>query len=68
MQHTTYVVVAEFEDVESARVVRDMLIAKGIEARTFNEVIPSYISRRNQPVRVCVHKADKAIAERIINE
>jgi len=49
-------------------VVRDMLIAKGIEARTFNEVIPSYISRRNQPVRVCVHKADKAIAERIINE
>ena len=68
MQHTTYVVVAEFEDVESARVVRDMLIAKGIEARTFNEVIPAYISRRNQPVRVCVHKADKDIAERIINE
>ncbi len=67
-QQTTYVVVAEFEDVESARVVRDMLTANGIEARTFYEVIPAYISRRNQPVQVCVRKADKTIAENLINE
>lgn len=67
-RQTTYVVIAEFEDVESARVVRDMLTANGIEARTFYEVIPAYISRRNQPVQVCVRKADKTIAENLINE
>lgn len=68
LHDTPYVTVAEFEDVESARLVRDMLIARGIEARTFYEVIPAYISRRNQPVCVCVRKADKSVAEKIINE
>lgn len=62
-----YVVVAEFGEVESARVVRDMLKDNGIEAITYNEVIPSYIDRKDKPVQVCVRKSDKMIAENLIN-
>ena len=67
-QAETYVPVADFNDVESARIVRDMLISKGIDAITYNEVIPDFISREIKPIQVCVSKKDKEIAVKLIND
>lgn len=62
----TYVTVAECKDVESARIIKNMLESNGIEATTYGESSPEYLGY--VPVRVLVKRKDKEAAEKLINE
>ena len=62
----SYVTVAECKDVESARIIKNLLESNGIEATTYGESSPEFLG--NVPVRVIVRKKDKEAAEKLINE
>lgn len=62
----TYVTVAECKDVESARIIKNLLESNGIEATTYGESSPEYLGY--VPVRVLVKRKDKEAAEKLINE
>lgn len=62
----SFVTVAECKDVESARIIKNLLESNGIEAATYGESYPEFLG--NLPVRVIVRKKDQEAAEKLINE
>lgn len=67
----TWTVIAEFNESKSAHVVKDMLESKGIEVYLYGDNAPAHLgasSSHLMPIRLCVRRRDKEVAENLINE
>lgn len=67
----TWTVIAEFNERKSAHVVKEMLESKGIEVYLYGDNAPAHLgasSSHLMPIRLCVRRRDKEVAETLINE